>query len=314
MNIVNKYGMHLKPYICSMSEENLAIRNSGNQAVPDNLLDLDQIVENKSPFLKKVLPGFVLNYLKRLIHQDQLNYLLTTYAHLQGTDFIEAIFKDINTRLELIGLENIPEKGKCIVASNHPLGGLDGMAVMLAVSKVRGDFLFPVNDLLLNLKNLKMLFIPINKHGSNAENIKILNDTFASDKLICFYPYGLVSRKRNGQIRDLEWKATFITKAKRFKRDIIPTFNSGQNSNFFYNLANFRKAIGLKANIEMLYLPDEFFKQANQTITITFGQRVPFQFFDKRHTNAEWAELMRKYVYILAQNNQESFEKWYLKQ
>lgn len=306
--------MPLKPYICPTSEENLAMAKTDKQPVHDNLLDLDKIVENKSPLLKKLLPDFVLNYLKRTIHQDRLNYLLTTYADSMGVDFIDAVLKDINTRLELIGLENIPKKGKCIVASNHPLGGLDGMAIMLAVSKVRNDFLFPVNDLLLNIKNLKMLFIPINKHGSNAENIKILNDTFASNKLICYYPYGLVSRKRKGQILDLEWKPTFITKAKRFKRDVIPTFNSGQNSNFFYNLANFRKSIGMKANIEMLYLPDELFKQANQTITITFGQKVPYQFFDKRYTNIEWAELMRKYVYTLAGGNQESFETWSLKQ
>ena len=306
--------MRLKPYICSMSEENLASNNGLDQRTPDNLLDLDQIVKNKSPLLKKMLPGFVLNYLKRLIHQDELNRLLTAYAHLLGTDFIDAVFKDINTTLDLVGLENIPKKGKCIVASNHPLGGLDGMAVMLAVSKVRSDFLFPVNDLLLNIKNLKMLFIPINKHGSNAENIKILNDTFASDKLVCFYPYGLVSRKQNGQIRDLEWKPTFITKAKRFKRDIIPTFNSGQNSNFFYNLANFRKTIGMKANIEMLFLPDELFKQANQTITITFGNKVPYQFFDKRHSNNDWAELMRRYIYTLPEGNQLSFQEWSLNQ
>ena len=306
--------MRLKPYICSMSEENLAMTNGADKPLPNNLLDLDKIVENKSPLLKKMLPGFVLSYLKKVIHQDRLNYLLTTYADLQGVEFIDAILKDINTKLELIGLENIPKKEKCIVASNHPLGGLDGMAIMLAVSKVRNDFLFPVNDLLLNIKNLKMLFIPINKHGSNAENIKILNDTFASDKLICYYPYGLVSRKRKGQIIDLEWKPTFITKAKRFKRDIIPTFNSGQNSNFFYNLANFRKSIGVKVNIEMLYLPDELFKQANQTLKITFGQKVPYQFFDKKLTNIEWAELMRKYVYTLGQGNTESFQSWSLKQ
>lgn len=306
--------MVLKPYICHMSEENKATTNANGQTEQDNLLDLDKIIENRSPLLKKILPGFVLGYLKRTIYQDRLNYFLTEFHDKMGVDFIDAVLKDINTNLELVGLDNIPKEEKCIVASNHPLGALDGMALMLAVSKVRSDILFPVNDLLLNIKNLKVLFIPINKHGSNAENIKIINDTFASDNLICYYPFGLVSRKQKGEIIDIEWKSTFITKAKRFKRDIIPTHNSGQNSNFFYNLANFRKKIGLKANIEMLYLPSEFFKQGNKTLTITFGKKVPYQFFDKRHTNAEWAEFMRRYIYTLGEGNTESFEDWSMRQ
>lgn len=306
--------MLLKPYICCMSEVKKDVADNANQPRRDNLLDLDKIVENKSPLLKKLLPGFILNYLKRTIHQDRLNHFLTTFGHLEGVDFIDAVLKDINTKLELVGLENIPEKDRCIVASNHPLGGLDGMALMLAVGKVRRDILFPVNDLLLNIKNLKVLFIPINKHGSNTENIKIINETFASDYLICYFPFGLVSRKRRGIVQDLEWKPTFITKAKRFKRDIIPTHISGKNTNFFYNLSNFRKRIGIKANFEMLYLPDEFMKQENKTLKMTFGLKVPYTFFDNRHNNVEWAELMRQYVYTLDKGNQESFVDWVDKQ
>ncbi len=302
--------MLLKPYICSMSEEKLTSANGEVKPIPDNLLDLDKIIENKSPLLKKMLPGFVIGYLKRTIHQDRFNHFLRTYHDLQGVEFIDAVLKDINTKLDLVGLENIPKKEKCIIASNHPLGGLDGMALMLAVSNVRSDIVFPVNDLLMNVQNLEVLFIPINKHGSNTENIKIINDTFASDKLICYFPFGLVSRKRKGIIRDLEWKATIITKAKRFKRDIIPTHISGRNSNFFYNLANFRKRIGLKANLEMLYLPNEMIKQENQILKMTFSPKVPYQFFDKRHTKAEWAELMRQYIYTLEKGNDEPFVSW----
>jgi putative hemolysin len=306
--------MLLKPYICSMFEENLTVSNEDEKSVQSNLLDLDQIIENKSPFLKKILPGFILGYLKRTIHQDRLNGFLTKYKDQSGVDFIDGVLDDINTKLDLIGLENIPKKDKCIIASNHPLGGLDGMALMLAVSKVRRDIVFPVNDLLMNVKNLQELFIPINKLGSNAENVRIINETFASDKLICYFPFGLVSRKRNGKIYDLDWKPTFITKAKRFERNIIPTHISGRNTNFFYNLANLRKRLGLKANIEMLYLPDEFIKQENKTLTMHFGKAVPYSFFDKRHSNIEWAELMRQYIYVLGTGNAEPFEVWLEKQ
>lgn len=279
-------------------------------APQDNLLDIDQVLANRSPMLKTLLPGFVTGYIKRLLHQDWLNHFLTDYHDDNGVDFIDSILTEMNTHLDLRGLKNIPTNDKCIIASNHPLGGLDGMALMLAVSKVRKDIIFPVNDILMNIKNLQELFIPINKLGSNAENIKIINDTFASDKLVCYFPFGLVSRKRNGKVMDLEWKTTFITKAKRFKRDIIPTHINGSNTNFFYNLANFRKKIGLKVNLEMLYLVDELYKQQGKTLIFTFGQKVPYTYIDNRYNKTQWAELMRQYCYKLGEDFQGSFMEW----
>jgi putative hemolysin len=277
---------------------------------PDNLLDVEKMIENKNPILKRMLPGFIIAYLKRILHQDEMNGYLIRFGHLTGVDFIDAVLEDMNTSLELKGLENIPATERCIIAANHPLGGLDGMALMLAVSQVRKDIVFPVNDILLNIKNLRELFIPINKHGSNAENIKIINDTFASDNVICYFPFGLVSRKSKGDIKDLEWKTTFLSKARRFKRDIIPTHISGRNTNFFYNLANLRKSLKIKANIEMLYLPDELSKQKNKILVFTFGKAVPYGFFDKRHSMTEWAELMRQYVYKLKDGFDQSFVEW----
>ncbi len=268
---------------------------------------LEQVLDDKNPMLRKLMPGFVLRYLKRIIHVDELNNYLATYGHLEGIEFIDAVLTEMKVKIEVVGLENVPVDDSCIIASNHPLGGLDGLALMLAVSKVRRDILFPVNDILMNIKNLEVLFIPINKHGSNAQNIQIINDTFASNKIVCYFPFGLVSRKRGKKIMDLNWKSTFITKAKRFKRDIIPTYIEGRNSNFFYNLSNLRKRLGIKANLEMLYLVDEFEKQRGQTITIHFGERVPWQTFDKTHTPAEWAERMRLFIYQLGAGNKAPF-------
>lgn len=274
------------------------------------LIDLDKVIEDKSPTLKKLLPGFVAGLMKRLVRQEFINTLLIRHGHLNGIEFIDAVLDDMNTKLEVTGLKNIPKKDRCIVASNHPLGGLDGMALMLAVSKARKDILFPVNDLLMNIKNLEVLFIPINKLGSNTENIRIINETFASGKIVCYFPFGLVSRKKGGVIKDLEWKPTFINKAKRFKRDVIPTFISGKNSNHFYSLANLRKRLHVKTNFEMMLLPDELSRQKNQTIKITFGKRVSYRFFDKRFTSNQWAELMRQYIYTLDNENTEPFESW----
>ena len=278
--------------------------------IKTELIDLDKVIKEKSPGLNKFLPGFIKSYLKRIIHQNELNIYIKNYGHLVGIEFIDASLKKMEIKFEIEGLENIPKKERCIVASNHPLGGLDGVSLMLVISKIRSDIVFPVNDILMNVKNLAPLFIPINKHGSNAENIKIINDTFGSDKIICYFPFGLVSRKRKGKIMDLNWKTTFITKAKRFKRDIIPTHISGRNSNWFYNLSNFRKAVGIKANLEMLYLVDELMKHKGHTIKFTFGKPIPYTTFDKRHKNDEWAELMRQYSYKLGEGYQKPFEEF----
>lgn len=270
-------------------------------------LDIEKVLADKSPTLKKLLPRFVINYIKRIVHQDKLNYYMEQHSHKVGIDFIDGILSEMNTKLDLAGLENIPKTGKVVVASNHPLGGLDGMALMLAVSKVRSDILFPVNDILMNIENLRPLFTPINKHGGKSKNIKVVDETFASEKIVCYFPFGLVSRKKKNKIQDLFWRPTFLTKAVKYERDIIPTHIDGRNSDFFYNLSNFRKAIGIKANLEMFFLVNELFKQENKTLKITFGPPISYKIFDDRFTKREWAELIRAYSYKLGEGYTQPF-------
>ena len=281
---------------------------AGEIIITERFIDLENIFKSKNPKLVKLLPGFVFNYLRKVIHEKEVNSLLFQNRNKFGLDFIDEALKKFGVKITIKGLENIPETGRYIIASNHPLGGLDGLALMNVVGKLRKDIVFPVNDLLLFLPNLKELFIPINKHGSNTENIRIIHDTFASDKLILYFPAGLVSRKQSGKIIDLEWKKTFISKAKQYHRDIIPVYINGKNSNFFYNLANIRKFLKIKANIEMLYLADEMYKQKNKTINIIFGKPIPYSLFDKKYNYKEWAEKVKQYVYALSKGIDTSFE------
>jgi putative hemolysin len=276
--------------------------SENQQLAKDFKIDIEKVIADKNPKLKKMLPRFVISYLKRITHQDEVNYFINTYYDKEGVDFIEMLLRDMQTTVNTVNIENVPEKDKVIVTANHPLGGLDGLALMLAVGRVRRDIQFPVNDILTYIPNLKVLFIPVNKHGSNADNIRLFNETFEKDNIICYFPAGLVSRKQNGKIMDLEWKKTIISKAKRYKRDIIPTYIEGKNSNYFYNLAMYRKKFGIKANLEMFYLSDEFFKQRNKTLTITFGQRIPYTVFDKRYKDQQWAQLLKEHVYKLKDN------------
>ena len=272
------------------------------EEIKKDFLNIQKIFYTKSPALAKMVPKFVYNYLKRIIHESELNELFYNNKDKFDFDLVNSILEGFQIKIIVKGLENVPSTGRYIIASNHPLGGFDGLALMSVVGKIRKDIVFPVNDLLMNLPNIKGLFIPINKHGSNAENVKIINDTFASDVMILFFPAGLVSRKQSGKIFDLEWKKTFITKAKRFKRDIIPTFIDGRNSNFFYNFANLRKFLGIKTNIEMLYLSDEIFKQKNKTINIVFGKPIPYSKFDKTNSDQKWAEFVKQQAYSLENN------------
>jgi putative hemolysin len=275
--------------------------------IKQSFLDLDSVIANKNPRLFRILPRFVLNYLKRIVHQDDLNQIVVNNHNLFGLDFLEACLKGFGVKIVFNGLENIPAEGRWIVAANHPLGGLDGMALMWVIGKIRKDIVFPVNDLLMNIPNLKDLFIPINKHGSNANNIRIIEDTFASDKAMLYFPAGLCSRKQKDGICDLEWKKSFITKARTHKRDIIPCFINGRNSNWFYNLARIRAFLRIKSNIEMLYLVDEMYKQRDKEIVITFGKPISYTIFDKQKTDLTWAQLLKNHVYSLQRNRNSLF-------
>ena len=288
----------------SMENENRVAQDASE----DKLIDVEKVIGSKNPRLLKLLPGFILRYLKRILHQDEMNAFIRENGHLQGLDFANRIIERFGIKVVAEGIENIPKQGRYIIAANHPLGGLDGIALITVAGRIRRDIVFPVNDLLMNVKNLQELFIPINKHGSNAENIRIFDETFNSDVAILYFPAGLVSRKhKKGVIKDLVWKKTFITKARKSGRNIIPAYIDGYNTNFFYSLARFRKRIGLKANLEMLYLVDEMYKQNGKTIRIVFGKPVNFESLDNRMNDAAWAAEFREHVYGLSQNPDKEF-------
>ncbi len=271
----------------------------------NNLIDLRKIFNAKVPKLMKYMPNFLFRRIQRLLHEDDINEILTKYADKQGLDFVNALIADFNLELELKGVDNLMASDRIVVASNHPLGGLDGIALIGAVGNHRGETQTPVNDFLMFVKNLQPIFIPVNKVGSSTanreENLRLFNETFESDKTICYFPFGLCSRKTDdGTIVDLDWKKTFVSKSKAFRRDIVPVHIEGRNSNFFYNLSRWRKKLNIKANIEMAFLVDEFFKQRNKKLTISFGKPISYATFDQRFTDAQWAEKLRTFSYQLA--------------
>jgi 1-acyl-sn-glycerol-3-phosphate acyltransferase len=271
---------------------------SGNQE--NQKIDVERVLFLKNPALAKTVPAFVINYLKRIVHQDELNDFLKRWGHLKDSELIAAGLRHFEIKFKVSGSENIPKTGRFIFVSNHPLGGLDGLVFIYELSNHFHNIKFPVNDILTSIKNLSGIFLPVNKHGAQAKEAALMIEkAYSSDDQILYFPAGLCSRKKKGVIKDLQWHKSFISKSIEHKRDIVPAFFSGRNSDFFYNLANIRKLLGLKANIEMLFLADEMFKQKDKEIKLVFGKPIPWETFDKTRSALEWADWVKSKSYDL---------------
>ena len=267
------------------------------------LIDIDKVLREKAPDKAKYVPKFVVSYLKRIVHQDELNDILIKLGDKQGVEFAKGALETLDDKIVVRGEENLPNDGRlCTFVSNHPLGGQDGLALGAVIGEhYQGKIKFLVNDLLMNLHGLAPFFIPINKTGKQSKDFpRRVEAGFASkeDHLIMF-PAGICSRKQNGVIKDLEWKKTFVTKSVEYQRDVVPIHFDGRNSEFFYNLANVCKSLGIKFNIAMLYLADEMFKNSHKTFTVTIGKPIPWQTFDHSKTPQQWAQYVKEIVYKL---------------
>jgi len=263
-------------------------------------IDIAQVVKTKAPRTK--VPKFIINYLRKIVHENELNELFRTFPGLKNLEFIEAALNFLHVSKSIEGKENLPKGGKYIFVGNHPLGGLDGVTTGLLLGKeYDGKVKFFSNDILMNFEPLREMFIPVNKVGSqNKAYATQMKDLYNSDYHLITYPAGICSRKVNGKICDLEWKKNFISKAIEYKRDVVPIYFEGKNSNFFYNLANFRKFFKIKFNLEMMYLVDELFKQQGKHFTVKIGKPIPWQTFDKSKTQTEWAAWVKDIVYKMA--------------
>ncbi len=262
-------------------------------------INIEQLIASKNPQLLRWLPRFVLRYLKRVLHQDEVNYVLNAYRE-PGLPFLRDLIKHLNISYTVQGLENLKSGERYLFACNHPLGGLDGVIIMDAIGKTFPDIKFVVNDLLYHLDPLKPLFLPINKHGGqSADSARMLRESLDSDCQILYFPAGLCSRKIKGDIVDLPWKKSFLKMAVDHRRHVVPMFFEGRNSNWFYQLANLRKRLGIKANLEMLYLSDELFRQRNGSFGLRIGEPIPYATFTKEKSQNEWAKFVREKAYSL---------------
>lgn len=272
--------------------------------ISEHTIDIESILRGKLGKKMRYVPGFLVSWLKKTIHQDEVNKYLWESRELSGVDWLEECVRYLDMTLHVEGEENLPSKddGKLYTfVSNHPLGGEDGVALGAIIGRhYDGKFRYLVNDLLMNLPGLAPLCIPINKTGSQSRSFPAMVESgFKSDNHILMFPAGICSRRRNGEIKDIPWKKTFVAKSVEYGRDIVPIHFSGRNSDFFYNLANFSDRYVKKVNIAMLFLVDEMYKNVHKTFRVAIGKPIPYQTFDKSKTPAEWARYVQDIVYRL---------------
>ena len=270
----------------------------------EKTIDIEKILQSKMGKKARFVPAFAVRWLKRIVHEDEVNAFLWESRNLTGTEWLKACVRYLDMTIHIEGRNNLPDKddGKLYTfVSNHPLGGEDGVALGAIIGEhYDGRFRYLVNDLLLNLPGLRPVSIGINKTGRQSRDFpRMVEAGFQSDNHMLMFPAGLNSRKKNGVIHDLPWKKTFISKSVEYHRDVVPIYFSGRNSERFYRIANWQKKLHLKVNIAMLFLVDEMYRNVHKTFTIKIGKPIPWQTFDKSRTPAQWAQWVENKVYEL---------------
>ncbi|MBP5476604.1 MAG: 1-acyl-sn-glycerol-3-phosphate acyltransferase [Paludibacteraceae bacterium] len=266
------------------------------------LIDFDEILRTRAPYL----PRFVKRWLRRIVHVDEMNAFYETHKGIYDFDFARIYLDEgLHCDAAVEGVDNIPTDNRPVVfVSNHPLGGLDGIILSLVLGEKRGYRLrVIVNDFLLFIRPLAGIFVPVNKIGRQSrEYAQRQRELWESDMDVLTFPAGACSRLQRVRgegfaVRDLEWKSSFIRHAVKTHRDVVPIYFDGRNSDFFYRLAFWRKHLGIKTNIEMLYLVDEMYGARNKHFHVRIGQPIPYTVFDQSRTPDMWAEWVKEQVY-----------------
>ena len=263
-------------------------------------IDIGAILRKKAPRLARWIPRPAISWLRRTIHEKEINHILEHYWNLPPQEFIRACFREWQVTYTVEGLEKLDPKGRYLFAANHPFGGMDGMMLADKLIDRFGDARVVVNDLLMHLEPLRPLWIPVNKHGAqSASYARKFDEEFFGDLPVLTFPAGLCSRPNGGEVTDPEWKNSFLKKAYASQREIVPVFVEGRLSNFFYRVARLRVMLGLKLNIEMLWLPDEMFSQKGRHFRIFVGDPIPVSELQRYGGLREQAEFVRKKAYFL---------------
>lgn len=267
-------------------------------------IDIDKVLQSKLGSKSRWVPSVLVRYLKRIVHQDWLNAFIRQEGDIVGVRWLQDCMKYVNLNIRVEGFERLPsdaDGSRFTFVANHPLGGADGVIIGAVLGEhYQGRIRLLVNDLLMHLEGLAPLCVAVNKTGRQDRDLpRRIDQAFQSDNHMFVFPAGVCSRKIDGQVQDVPWSKTFITKSIETQRDVVPIYFEGHNSKWFYRLANWSKYLGLKFNLAMLYLADELYKHQGGHFTLKIGKPISWQQFTSQRSAVEWAAIVREEVYKL---------------
>lgn len=274
------------------------------------MIDSKDVITRFLPQLERSprLHSGLTRFLARLFHQDEINDFIQQNKHMSHVDFLETVNQRLGLSYTVSNscLENVPVSGRVVIIANHPLGSLDGLALLELIYSVRKDVKIVVNDMLWALSPLRPFFLPINNLSQGKKtkaNLTAIQQALEDETAVIFFPAGEVSRLTPKGVRDGRWRSGFLKMAKRTQSPILPIHVGGQNSRFFYGLSLIAKPLSA------LFLVREMFKNVSLTVPIKIGKLIPFSSFSGMLTSSkESISRFKQHVYGLKREREELFE------
>jgi len=240
-------------------------------------------------------------FLRTLFHESEVQQFEQRYSHLSGMDFVEQVLEyfDFTYSVSERDMQRIPTYGKIVIVANHPIGTLDGLALLKMVHRIRPDVKVVANQMLGTVKALAPLLLTVdNINGKTARNnLKSIIDYVKNDSAVIIFPAGEVSRFGAKGIKDGEWSKGFLSIANSAKAPVLPIHINGRNSLLFYTLSIVAKPLST------FWLVHEMFKQENKSIIFTIGEKIEHENYQQQQVKLrDTAALFRRHIYMLAAN------------
>ena len=239
-------------------------------------------------------------FLGFLFYETRFQNFSKQYPHLEGFEFIDQVLRyfDFDLRLTESERARIPSTGSVVIAANHPIGSLDGLALLNLVRRVRPDVKVVANDFLTAIDPLHPVLLPVVNmragNGSSRDALRAIKEHLQGEGALIIFPAGEVSRLGAKGVRDGEWHSGFVKLASSTQSPILPIYVAGRNSLFFYSLSALAKPLST------IWLVREMFKQSHNTVDTRIGRPIPYEVYSANGFSArQLARMFRKHVYRL---------------
>ena len=278
-------------------------------------------VINKSEVKKSMkipgIPGSLLAAMTmKIAGLDKLNELYDRLADYKGVEFSDKVLEslDITLNVNTPALENIPKEGGVVITSNHPFGGLDGLAALSILGKVRKDVKILTNFILSKVPNVSDHFIPINTTyafgkftAPTISGLRQAEEHLLKGGLLVIFPAGEVSSWNNqGKVvEDAEWMTYISRQVRRSKCPVIPMYFHGKNSKYFQWLGR------ISTKLSDLRFTGEIFDKKGKEIKVRIGSVIQHAELEKFQEDKIVAKFLRSRSYMLEADTIEKDESVY---